>query len=56
MNPELWNRGYILWADNWFSDMSIIDVCAGYGIGYCGITKTNRIAHAFDDTKVASKK
>lgn len=55
MNPELWNRGMVLWADNWFSGIPIINVCTMYGVGYCGITKTNRISKAFIDTKTASK-
>ena len=56
LNPEWHHRGVVLWADNWFSGLLIINVCAAFGVGYCGITKTNRIGKAFIDTKIASKK
>ena len=37
------HRGYILWADNWFSGLPSVKTCLDVGVGYSGTARSDRI-------------
>ena len=42
------HRGYILWADNWFSGVVTINAVHTYGVGYVGMACTNHLTKTFN--------
>ena len=55
-NTTLHNKGYHVWADNWFTSVRAIDICRSYGVGYTGTVRANRMAKAFPRAKFTGKR
>jgi hypothetical protein len=37
------NKGYHLWADNWFSGLPSVKTCLDVGVGYSGTARSDRV-------------
>jgi hypothetical protein len=46
-SPQLHHKGYILWADNWFTSVATLTVCMDVGVQYVGTARSDRIDRAF---------
>ena len=56
-DEALHNRGYILWADNWFSGLPAVRTCIDAGVEYAGTCRQDRLgAYSTKGMTVAEKK
>jgi hypothetical protein len=46
-NTALHNKGYILWADNWFTGLATVKACMDVGVEYVGTARSDRIDRCF---------
>jgi hypothetical protein len=45
--PFIHHKGYHMWADNWFTRLKTIQSNLGFGVGYTGTAKANRVGKAW---------
>jgi hypothetical protein len=46
-NKSLHHKGYILWADNWFSSVHTVLACMDVGVDYVGTVRADRVDRCF---------